>query len=117
MKYKGYSDGGLLEKLGRPANENLSSKDYDGKLRSEHLAGIRQERKQRKKYATCLFVFISIYMCTVFVILFFVGFGLMSISDKILITLLSTTLVNVFGLFIYVLKYLFGIAPNRKFEQ
>lgn len=96
-----------LVSISEPSDEGLTRSDYLNKIRGEELVGIKQERVQRKKYAKCLFYFISIYMLIVFVIVFFVGFKLMSINDSILITLLSTTLVNVFGLFIYVLKYLF----------
>lgn len=50
----------------------------------------------------------------VFVILFKSAKPGFSISESVLITLLTTTLVNVFGLFVYVLKYLFGNNERKE---
>jgi hypothetical protein len=46
-------------------------------------------------------------MTIAMVIVFLSGLGVMSLSDNVLITLLTTTLADVIGVFIFVAKYLF----------
>lgn len=80
-------------------------------LTNEEIKDMMQNREERKSYAFCIFVLICIYLFLVFVILFFSGFKLwcFKLSDSILLTLLGTTLINVLGVFIIVVNYLF---PN-----
>lgn len=80
-------------------------------LTNEEIKDMMQNREERKSYAFCIFVLICTYLFLVFVILFFSGFKLwcFKLSDSILLTLLGTTLINVLGVFIIVVNYLF---PN-----
>ena len=75
----------------------------------EDLKGKKQDRKQRKSFSYLIFIFLCVYLELVFVILFFSGFSGLAfrMADSVLITLLSTTTVNVIGIFILVVKYLF----------
>lgn len=73
----------------------------------EEIEGLRQDRKQRKTFSYYIFGFMCAYMAAVVVIIFFNGFNLTHLSDRVLITLLTTSLVNVIGIFNFVAKYLF----------
>lgn len=73
----------------------------------EELDGKQQDRKQRKVFAQCIFGLVCAYLLVVLVVIFFVGFGLMTLSDIVLNVLLTTTTANVIGIFVIVAKYLF----------
>ena len=115
-------DDGLLSEL-RGLDESkeeefCTSKDenFIGQaLRWEKYLGKKQDRKQRKEFATKIFNFLCVYMVGVFVLLLFAGIdgqGLcFSLNDEVLVALLTTTTINVVSIFIVVAKYLF---PNRK---
>lgn len=77
--------------------------------RREDLENKRQNRNQRKSYANKLFVFLCVYMALVFIVLFFCGFSLFgfTLSDTVLVTLITTTTANVIGIFAFVVRYLF----------
>lgn len=100
--------------------EYSSSKDenfIEHALRWEKYLGRKQDRKQRKEFASKIFYFLCVYMTVVFVLLLFAGIkGLRSslsftLSDTVLLALLGTTTANVISIFIIVAKYLF---PNKK---
>lgn len=75
----------------------------------EVVRGKRQDRRQRKQFAYCIFAFICVYMLVVLAIIALAGLSAwgFSLNEGTLITLLSTTTANVLGLFIIVAKYLF----------
>ena len=93
------------ERLHREARET------ENRLQKEKLKSQRQDRKQRKKFSFMIFYFLCAYLVTVFSILFLSGLGRLSfeLADGVLITLLSTTPVNMIGIFILLVKYLFQI--------
>lgn len=74
---------------------------------NEEIEGLRQDRKQRKIFGYCIFGFMCLYMGATITVVFMCGFGLVELSDKVLITLLGTALANVIGIFNFVAKYLF----------
>ncbi len=73
----------------------------------EEIESLKQDRKQRKVFSYCIFGFMCIYMATSLVIVFLCGLGIMVLDVSVLITLLTTTLANVIGVFTFVAKYLF----------
>nr|DAJ19699.1 MAG TPA: hypothetical protein [Herelleviridae sp. ctsMP6] len=73
----------------------------------EELDGRKQDREQRKVFALWIFGLVCVYLLVVLVVIFFVGFGLMTLSDIVLNVLLTTTTANVIGIFVIVAKYLF----------
>ena len=77
--------------------------------RREDLENKRQNRNQRKSYGNKLFVFLCVYMILVFIVLFFCGFSLFgfTLSDTVLVALITTTTANVIGIFAFVVRYLF----------
>ena len=73
----------------------------------EEIEDLKQDRAQRKKFGNRIFVFMCAYMGIALIILALCGFGLMKLDNSILITMLTTTLANVIGVFNFVARYLF----------
>lgn len=73
----------------------------------EEIENLKQDRKQRKVFSYCIFGFMCIYMAISLAIVFLCGLGIMVLDVSVLITLLTTTLANVIGVFTFVAKYLF----------
>lgn len=98
----------------------------DLKTRREYNKLLKQNRKERKRYAKHIFIFTCCWGILIFVTL--IANALNSInghkyfefqlSDNVLITLITSTTINFFGFFLLVVKYLFHIdkAPERKEE-
>lgn len=76
-------------------------------LRKEKLKGKKQDRKERKVYANLAFTLVSIWLTLVLAIFVSAGLGNLSYSDSVLITLLTTTTIEVIGIFLIVARYLF----------
>jgi magnesium-transporting ATPase (P-type) len=96
--------------------EDKISEDIDQELKrvelqqkTEHLERNKQDRTERKSYANKVFYLISVFICLTLLIVFLAGFkcGSFQLSDTVLTVLLSTTTVNVIGIFMVVMKYLF----------
>lgn len=116
------SDQGLIEGLSSE-NESLSDEstrigedasevaiDFQRKKIEklhEEIQDIKQDREQRKKFSSHIFIFMCAYMAISLVIVFLCGLGVMTLDVSVLITLLTTTLANVIGVFTFVAKYLF----------
>lgn len=78
-------------------------------IEAENYKSRKQDRKERKKYAKKTFVFLSIFTGIILVIVILsairsIGFTL---SDTVLITLITTSFSTVVGIFILVMRYLF----------
>lgn len=76
-------------------------------LSKEELESRKQDREQRKTFSFWIFIFICVYMAITLIVVILVGSSVLKLSDKVSITLLSTTTANVLGLFVIVAKYLF----------
>lgn len=74
---------------------------------NEEIEDLKQDRSQRKIFSYCIFGFMCLYMAASIVVVFLCGFGCMQLDNSILVTLLTTTLANVIGVFNFVAKYLF----------
>lgn len=79
----------------------------DLKFKQEELAGKKQDREQRRRFALNIFWVVVSYLALVLAILILNGFSLVKITDTVLITLLGTTTANVISLLVIVAKYLF----------
>lgn len=77
------------------------------KSNKEDLKGRKQDRKERKVYALLIFNLLCFWLMFDGFIFLFKGLGKLSYSDNVLITLLTTTTVNVIGIFYIVDRYLF----------
>jgi len=95
-------------------------KREDIKTRKEHNNLLEQNRVERKKYARHIFIFTCIWATLIFLIVIASGLKKYSgfeLSDKVLITLITSTTVNFFGFFLLVVKYLFHIGDKEKEEK
>ena len=90
------------------AESNLYEQDY----RKARLEGLKQDIGERKKYANRIFWLISFWLIGLFGFIFVQGiggaFGWFRLSDNISVTLITGTTVNVLGIFIIVVRYLFN---------
>lgn len=77
------------------------------KKQEEEIKDLQQDREQRKYLSYALFGFMCFYMLVALFIVFCCGFGWMSLHDNVLITLMTTTLADVIGIFSFVAKYLY----------
>lgn len=76
----------------------------------EDIADRQQDRKERKKYALLVFVFLVFFTLIVLGIIISHGwnnFTCFYLSDTVLITLITTSLATVVGIFLIVMRYLF----------
>lgn len=108
------SDGGLKEEASTDSSLSLDGSDLDRALKArevqekdEAIKDQRQDREQRKVFSSRIFVFMCAYMGVAIIIVFLCGCRFMTLDDSVLITLLTTTLANVIGVFNFVAKYLF----------
>lgn len=73
----------------------------------EEIESLKQDRRQRKTFSYRIFVFMCFYMAVSLAAVFLKGFGEMDLSDGVLISLMTTSLASVIGVFNFVAKYLF----------
>lgn len=76
------------------------------RLNSE-IKDIEQDRDERKRFSGYIFVFMCLYVLAVIVIVILAGCKVLILTDTILVTLLTTALADVLGVFTFVAKYLF----------
>lgn len=74
---------------------------------NEEIEDLKQDRQQRKILSYCIFGFMCFYMLGTITIVILCGLCMMRLKESILITLLTTTLANVIGVFNFVAKYLY----------
>lgn len=96
--------------LGNDSPEDLQVEVLKAKIDQlkEKNEGLKQDREQRKIFSYVIFAFMCLYMASAMLIVFLCGNFDLSLSDGVLITLLTTTLANVIGVFNFVAKYLFN---------
>lgn len=111
------SDSGMCEEVSHDSDIRLDEsalerafKAKDLEEREETLRGHKQDREQRKAFSARIFVFMCAYMAVSLVLVALCGCKVLTLSDSILITLLTTSLANVIGVFNFVAKYLFHKA-------
>lgn len=94
-------------RLRKEEKQVATKEDLELETLKEELEGKRQDRKQRGKFAVCIFALMCCYLAVVLVIIRLKGIGLLSLENTVLNVLLTTTTANVIGIFIIVAKYLF----------
>ena len=75
--------------------------------KKEELESRKQDRKQRGRFSIWIFGFMGFYMILVLAGLCLVGCKVLTLSDTVIISLLTTATADVIGIFIIVAKYLF----------
>lgn len=81
---------------------------YQKSFAEEELETLKQDRKERKKYAKSTFIFLKGFTSTLLCIIIASGAEWLNISDSVLITLITSSLASIVGIFILVMKYLFS---------
>jgi len=79
----------------------------DQKFKLENLKSLQNDNRQRLSYAKLTFILTCVWISTSMTIVVCEGANILSLSEAVLITLISTTTANVFGFFFLVIKYLF----------
>ena len=92
------------------ASFNDDNKPFSTKFDEEQLEGLKQDREQRKLFATLIYYFMCAYSGIVLAVVILDGCSVLNVNSTVLNIMLSTTTANVIGLFVIVAKYLF----NRK---
>ena len=95
----------------------IRKKQHELDLLREINESNKQDRTQRKEFSGKIFILLSVFISIVLLIVISCGITPLcfTLSDTILITLLTTTTVNVIGIFLFVVRYLFkanNICPN-----
>ena len=75
------------------------------KFREEQIKQLQDDREARKKYAKIIYGTVVVYLSCVFLLILFHQF--LSLSDSLLIALLTSTTISIIGLLATVVKYLF----------
>ena len=82
-----------------------------GGLANERYAaqtrGLRQDIKERKKYARWIYWLLCAWLAALFGLLLLRGFLHIDLTDKVLVALITGTTANVLGIFAIVVAYLF----------
>jgi hypothetical protein len=121
-------------KIGEDVDEKSYLQDIEQLHRKEDLAGKKQDREERKKYADKIFCLIAIWLISVLLILLLAGFGKdithsfswnngektevftlhtgFTLDNDVLIALLGGTTASVIGIFVIVANYLFPRRPT-----
>ena len=86
--------------------KRLENEDFEGDIRSK-----AEKRGQAHKFRKHLFwmstIIVLIWTIAVFTVVGLTAGGYFTLSDSVLIALISTSLPNVFGIFLVVVKYSF----------
>ena len=92
------------------AKENLRRAKIKNDILEESLEELKQDRGQRKDYASMIFNFMCWYLACVFFIIIINGITINNfhVDDNIILALLGTTAIEVIGTFNFVARYLFG---------
>lgn len=90
----------------------LEREKIETELKRHDLDQRKQEHTQRVSYARKIYWLICAWLIVILLIVIASGsnckYFTLEISDRVLITLLTTTTVTVFGLFVTVLKYIYS---------
>jgi hypothetical protein len=74
--------------------------------------GIEQDQNERKKYAHRSFVLCCVWICAIYILLMFAGFGSYRhfhfvLSEHVLLAAIGSTTANLLGVFLIVIRYVF----------
>lgn len=97
--------------------ESVQNIERESSLTLEEIKDRVQDREERKKYARHTFIFLVYFTFTVLLIVIAVGADnwiCFYLSDAVLITLITTSLASIVGIFAIVMRYLFKqSSPNN----
>ena len=99
----------------KPRPDALSQKEaqfLEHAAKREHIKGLQQDNQQRKLYANRVFGLLCGWVGGLFAVILLQGFAtnMFRLSDNVLLALIGGTTVNIIGIFLVVVRYLF---PKR----
>ncbi|MTD67697.1 hypothetical protein [Flavobacterium sp. LC2016-13] len=108
----------LLEKSSATPldEERVRNIEEESSLTLEDIKDRIQDREERKKYAKRTFSFLVVFTFTVLGIVIAVGLDnwiCFHLSDTVLITLITTSLASIVGIFAIVMRYLFKQSASN----
>lgn len=104
------------------AEERFLDNEVERQIRIEDLAEkkkhneiLHENKELRKQYAKYIFILTCSWALLIFILIFSIGIKNLilipstpfELSDKVVITLITSTTINFFGFFLLVIKYLF----------
>jgi len=98
--------------LDQKKEEGLRKLKINNDLLQAQVNKLNDDNRARKTHSLLIFRMVFSWILFVMVILFGVGIGKLTLSDKVLITLLSTTSINIIGLLVIVANYLFNKSKS-----
>lgn len=96
------------EKLNEVQIQEIRRLKIQNDVREGQSQKIKDDNEARKLHSGLIFLLVFIWLITVLVIIILNGARVLNLSDKVIITLLSTTSINVIGLLVIVANYLFN---------
>ena len=102
--------------IGDKISKDVNNSDDDVRKRAEEEEvrgatiandGNEQDNKERKDYSLLIFIMVTIWLLSILSIFVLIGRRVLCYSDNVIIAFLTTTTINVTGLFLVVAKYLF----------
>lgn len=91
------------------ARAEATSYDLAAQRELAELESFRQDIQARKEYAGKIYRLIAVWLGAIYVVIILQGLcAAFTLSDTVLVTLISGTTINVLGLFIVVVNYLFS---------
>lgn len=100
----------LINAVSSKGGQITSDVDVKTNLIFQDILDKQQNRGERKQYAKRTFVFLSTFTFLIVSIVFLQGFSANTsfvLSDTVLITLITTSLASIVGIFLLVMQYLF----------
>ena len=80
--------------------------------RKQDIKDRKDARRQRRKYAHRIFVLCCSWVCAIFILLMFAGFGSYAhfrfyLSEPVILAAIGSTTVNIIGVFLIVVRFIF----------
>lgn len=79
----------------------------------EKLNTARQDREERKKYASSAFDLVAYYLAAVLIIELFCGGKIIHLEENVQLALIGTLATNVIGILLIVMRYLFSSKSEK----
>jgi len=97
----------------------LERQSLDYEEQEEKIAGLRQDREERKTYARLYYKLVERWVCWLIVLLLAQGIFMAAakrefLSDSVMMMTLGTTTATIVSILIAVGKYLFGESKKEK---
>jgi len=92
------------------------AKYYEEKIKELEYLEKKQYLDLRKKFAWATFALLVLWLAVILVIVFLQGYSCITLSDAVLITLISTTTANIAAYFLVVIRHLFPLPKGAKLK-